>query len=188
MVPAPSFQAGLQHMDGKTALIYTRSRHSLMNGEGSDFARSKRQEILLQAVLEKARAQGLLQNVLQLGKYLQIFGRNVYTNMTLGELTSALEIGKTMHFSSDFRTASWSLQSGFLCSSTDAAGQYILSYGIPSDCRGEAGLSTPSKYRDAAVQFVQQLLEETASGTTLLRTASGAHSLLNGTQKRPSPK
>lgn len=48
-----SFQKGMQHMDGKTALIYARSRHG-NNGEGSDFARSARQQKILLALKDKA--------------------------------------------------------------------------------------------------------------------------------------
>ena len=38
--------AGVQHMDGELALKYARSRHAL-GIEGSDFARSKRQQKIL---------------------------------------------------------------------------------------------------------------------------------------------
>lgn len=47
-----SFKKGPQHMDGKTALRYARSRHG-NNGEGSDFARSRRQQLLIIAIREK---------------------------------------------------------------------------------------------------------------------------------------
>jgi LCP family protein required for cell wall assembly len=47
-----SFQKGRQHMDGKTALTFVRSRHG-SNGEGSDFARSRRQQLVLLAVRDK---------------------------------------------------------------------------------------------------------------------------------------
>ena len=40
------FNAGMQHMNGATALIYARSRHG-NNGEGSDFARSRRQQQMI---------------------------------------------------------------------------------------------------------------------------------------------
>lgn len=43
--------AGSQHMDGKRALKYVRSRHSAQ--DGNDFARSKRQRLVLEAVMEK---------------------------------------------------------------------------------------------------------------------------------------
>jgi LCP family protein required for cell wall assembly len=39
-----SFKAGPQLMDGETALKYSRSRHSMHNNEGSDFARARRQQ------------------------------------------------------------------------------------------------------------------------------------------------
>ncbi|MCX6791806.1 MAG: LCP family protein [Candidatus Gottesmanbacteria bacterium] len=40
------FDAGLQHMDGARALIYARSRHA-EGYQGSDFARSRRQQIIM---------------------------------------------------------------------------------------------------------------------------------------------
>ena len=44
-----SFKAGPQLMDGETALKYTRSRHSQQNGEGSDYARARRQQKVMDA-------------------------------------------------------------------------------------------------------------------------------------------
>ena len=44
-----TFNKGLTHMDGKTALIYVRSRHA-SGVEGSDFARNKRQQKALGAI------------------------------------------------------------------------------------------------------------------------------------------
>lgn len=46
------FDAGRQHMNGETALKYVRSRHG-GGGEGSDFARSKRQEKVISAFKDK---------------------------------------------------------------------------------------------------------------------------------------
>lgn len=47
-----SFAAGRQHMDGATALIYARSRHAT-GAEGSDFARSKRQQDIMIAFKDR---------------------------------------------------------------------------------------------------------------------------------------
>jgi LCP family protein required for cell wall assembly len=49
------FPAGLQHMDGQTALMYARSRHS-----DSDFGRIKRQQQVLLALREQGLQLGLL--------------------------------------------------------------------------------------------------------------------------------
>lgn len=45
------FDAGLQHMDGETAITFARSRHA--PEDGSDFGRSRRQQLLMSAVKEK---------------------------------------------------------------------------------------------------------------------------------------
>ena len=47
------FTAGPQVMDGETALEYSRSRHSLQNNEGSDYARARRQQKVITAIQEK---------------------------------------------------------------------------------------------------------------------------------------
>lgn len=46
------FDAGLQHMDGDRALVYVRSRHA-EGSEGSDFARGRRQQIIMVAIKDR---------------------------------------------------------------------------------------------------------------------------------------
>ncbi len=48
-----SFKKGPQTMDGETALKYARSRLSLQNQEGSDFARARRQQRVIDAFMDK---------------------------------------------------------------------------------------------------------------------------------------
>ncbi len=67
------FDAGLQHMDGKRALKYVRSRYSL-GEEGTDFARSKRQEKLLLAIKDKLMSGGVLTDPVKL--------KNLYVSMS----------------------------------------------------------------------------------------------------------
>src|SRR3989344_8356231 len=55
------FEKGVLHMDGETALKYVRSRQA-QNGEGTDFARSRRQQELLLALKEKILSRKLLSN------------------------------------------------------------------------------------------------------------------------------
>ncbi len=56
-----SFSAGSQHMDGVTALKFSRSRHA--NGdEGTDFARSQRQQKIISAIKEKLLSPEILLN------------------------------------------------------------------------------------------------------------------------------
>ncbi len=63
------FDKGIQHMDGSTALKFVRSRHA-KGDEGSDFARSKRQEKVIKAFKDKAFS---LQMFLNPGKFLDLY-------------------------------------------------------------------------------------------------------------------
>jgi LCP family protein required for cell wall assembly len=59
------FNQGEQHMDGETALEYVRSRHAV-GPEGSDFARSKRQEKVISALKAKVFSAGTLLNPIKI--------------------------------------------------------------------------------------------------------------------------
>jgi LCP family protein required for cell wall assembly len=163
IVPAPQFASGSQLMDGKTALIFARSRHSLQSNEGSDFARSRRQQLLLQAVLTKARGQSLIRSFLELDKYLRIFGRNVFTNMNLNEMLTVASLLKKNDIGQNFQQMIWSTGNGFLCDAS-ASGAYIIYYGTRDDCYSEVGSSVPSPYRNEAKLTIQSLLEISGSG------------------------
>jgi polyisoprenyl-teichoic acid--peptidoglycan teichoic acid transferase len=67
------FQEGPQLMDGDTALEYARSRHSMQNNEGSDFARARRQQKVITAVSEKITSSSLLdpQSIMSLFNVIQ---------------------------------------------------------------------------------------------------------------------
>lgn len=75
-----SFQKGLTQMDGETALKFVRSRHGT-NKEGSDFARSARQQLVLQAFKNKVLSTNTLLNPQKIVELLQTFGSNVETNI-----------------------------------------------------------------------------------------------------------
>jgi polyisoprenyl-teichoic acid--peptidoglycan teichoic acid transferase len=55
------FAAGKQSLDGKTALKYVRSRHSAE--DGNDFARSRRQRLVLEAVTDKLFSLGAVTKI-----------------------------------------------------------------------------------------------------------------------------
>ena len=69
---------GVQHLDGHTALWYARSRRRT-----SDFDRSRRQQMILRALFNKARSEGLLQQVPTLWNE---FSQVVETDMTLADV------------------------------------------------------------------------------------------------------
>jgi LCP family protein required for cell wall assembly len=76
--------AGLQHMDGETALRYARIRHV-----GTDIGRTRRQQQVLLAIREKALSLNLLPKLPEL---LQAFGDTVDTNLQPQEILSLAQI------------------------------------------------------------------------------------------------
>ncbi len=80
-----SFQEGWTQMDGETALKYVRSRHG-NNGEGSDFARARRQQKIISAVKEKLLSAGTLLNPARLTSILDTLKDNIATNLSPWEI------------------------------------------------------------------------------------------------------
>ncbi len=156
--PAPHFEAGVQTMNGTRALIFARSRHAA-GLEGTDFARSKRQQMIIQALLVKLRSQGILTDTGKISSYANIFSNNVFTNLNVPQLIQVAQIASQLNFSTDILMANWNNTIGFLCDSTDGYGAYILRYGVTGNCTSVAGTESSSSYRAAAVSYVQHLLQ-----------------------------
>ena len=86
-----SFDAGWQTMDGETALNFVRSRHG-NNGEGSDFARSKRQQKVLQALKDRVLSYDFLFNPQKMNKVTSALADHIRTDLEPWEI---IELAKT---------------------------------------------------------------------------------------------
>lgn len=76
-------EKGLQHLDGKTALKYARSRKT-----SSDFDRSKRQQQVIVAMKNKAKEANILTRSSMLKSIYSSVRDHVETNLSIGELIS----------------------------------------------------------------------------------------------------
>lgn len=76
-----SFKKGQQHMDGAQALIYARSRHG-NNGEGGDFARARRQQIILMAVRERMMSLNTLADPNKLANVYSAITRHIQSDLS----------------------------------------------------------------------------------------------------------
>jgi len=85
-----NIKKGWHHFDGAMALKYARSRHAL-GTEGSDFARSKRQQKVLLALKDKITQYNYLLNPTKISSLLDAYGKNVSTNLQMWEI---LKLGK----------------------------------------------------------------------------------------------
>ncbi|MBI5622113.1 LCP family protein [Candidatus Falkowbacteria bacterium] len=87
------FAAGCQLMDGKTSLQFVRSRHG-SNGEGSDFARNKRQQKIILAVKDKLLSFSTLANPLTIKNIYNQYVSHIATNMEIWEMLRLSQIAK----------------------------------------------------------------------------------------------
>lgn len=89
------FAKGVQTMDGKTALIYARSRHG-NNSEGSDFARARRQQKVLLALREKVLSFQTLTNPVRLSNIISALGDHISTNMQFSDMIAFVRLGREL--------------------------------------------------------------------------------------------
>ncbi|HLD34416.1 MAG TPA: LCP family protein, partial [Patescibacteria group bacterium] len=90
------FIAGPQQMDGARALEYARSRHGT-NGEGSDFARARRQQQVLAALKEKLLSFGTYTNPLKVQKILESLSNHISTNLDFGQIMYLAALYREVH-------------------------------------------------------------------------------------------
>lgn len=90
-----TFEAGPQHMDGETALIYARSRHG-NNGEGSDFARARRQQKVVVAFKNKMLSLSTLLNPKKLNDLKKVLERNITSDVEISTSLALAQIAKDL--------------------------------------------------------------------------------------------
>lgn len=86
-------EEGAQHFDGDTALKYVRSRHGI-NGEGSDFARAARQQIVIEALTDKIISFSTLLRPGKIKKIIANVEENIDMNLTLEDIVAFAKLAK----------------------------------------------------------------------------------------------
>lgn len=89
------FEKGLTHVDGKTALMFVRSRFS-KSEEGTDFARSKRQQKVLSAVKEKTLSLGIILNPVKIFQIYRTIQDNILTDIKQEDLDDFIGLFQKM--------------------------------------------------------------------------------------------
>lgn len=88
-----SFEKGLEHMDGEMALKFVRSRHA-KGAEGTDFARAKRQDIVIKAFKEKIFSLNTFLNPGRLIDLYDLFQNSVHTNIRKQEYDDFIKLAQ----------------------------------------------------------------------------------------------
>lgn len=87
------FEAGRQLMDGETALKFARSRYA-EGEEGTDFARSRRQQKVLSAFKEKIFSKEVLLSPGKIRELAKVFSENVDTDIESSEYPEFIKLAK----------------------------------------------------------------------------------------------
>lgn len=88
-----SFTKGLSNMDGETALKFVRSRHGT-NDEGTDFARSARQQKVLQSFRERALSLDTLGDISKVTGLIKTLGASVDSNIPVAQYPEFIKLVK----------------------------------------------------------------------------------------------
>lgn len=86
---------GSQHMDGELALKFVRSRHAL-GLEGSDFARSRRQQLVVGALRAKVLSLGTLANPVKIIGIINILKDNIHTDIPEDQYDDFIKLAQSM--------------------------------------------------------------------------------------------
>jgi LCP family protein required for cell wall assembly len=154
------FNAGLQHMDGRTALVFARSRHG-DNGEAGDFSRSRRQQLILQALKQKIVS---VDGIARLPDVLGALGGHVITDMGIGDSKALYDLVKDVAPASIERV------------SIDTT-NFLYDCGYPSDCDSYYLYAHDTSYQSIS-HYVQDVfppvVAQTAKVPVTVLDASGS--------------
>ncbi len=124
-LPAVTFTEGQEHMDGERALIFARSRHAA-GEEGTDFARSARQQKIITAAKERVESLNIVADAGKINELFTIVGDHFHTNMSPGQLLRTYSLTKDL---SGDQLSSLSLDEagGLVCPQTlEESGAFVL--------------------------------------------------------------
>lgn len=118
-------EKGRQKMDGELALKYARSRHG-EGAEGSDFARSRRQQKILEAIKEKVLSRHTLFKPLMVSNIIGELNENINTNLKIWEMVKLWNMFKEIKSGDIINKVLDNTSAGLLVDATGQDGAYIL--------------------------------------------------------------
>lgn len=120
------FDAGIQHMDGTTALKYARSRHS--NIDGGDFNRAERQKLVVTAIRDQVINIGFISKIIPT---IQTLSSHITTDVTFSKMS---ELVTKIPEVSEYKVVSIALtDENVLENARASTGQAILSPKLGED-------------------------------------------------------
>lgn len=119
------FDKGPQTMNGSRALKFVRSRHAL-GIEGSDFARARRQQLVLEAVKNKLLSAKTLLNPAMIGRLSDELSKNISTNLKYWEVIRLWDLFRDVDRARIINKVLSDAPDNFLVAGYSEIGAYIL--------------------------------------------------------------
>ena len=171
---------GLQHMDGATALKYARSRHAA-GAEGSDFARSKRQQKVLMALKDKIIQYNYFASPSKITSLMNAYSSNIQTNLQLWQILRLAKLGRDTDLQNPITYSLTNYESPLLYEQTVNGAYALLPYGgnydkikFVWDNIFSIGTSTIQIDRTKWSEFKDQATTTKAASTSTASTSSAA--------------
>ncbi|MFH1822738.1 MAG: LCP family protein [Patescibacteria group bacterium] len=118
-------ETGKQKMDGELALKYVRSRHAL-GVEGSDFARARRQQKVLEATKDKLLSKYILFKPMMISNIINQLQEHVSTNLKIWEILNLWNLIKDTKKENLINKVLDNSPSGLLKDTISEQGAYVL--------------------------------------------------------------
>jgi LCP family protein required for cell wall assembly len=173
-LPPLTFEAGRQHMSGKEALQFARSRHAA-GPEGSDFARSQRQQKVISAVKSKLLQLNLISDAKKLNNLLDTFADHFHTNLTPGGMLRLYKLAQEKNIQ-NFISLSLDPETGLICDKIlEENGAYVLTV-----CPGKTEKDVENFFKNS---FTLGKLQQEKS-VVWLGSSTGDRSVYKTTEKK----
>jgi LCP family protein required for cell wall assembly len=167
-----TFSRGMQHMTGERAIEYARARETIDDsGEGSDFARSRRQRLIIEAFKARLFQPG---GFTQLPRLMGIASQHVDTNYTIPAVEGLSQLALDWKSVTIYQTAL--TIDNYLVEGTGPAGTYILVPGSPDHSWAQTRAFARRLWQDPAAGAAMastQIIVENDSGISGLGTRIG---------------
>ncbi|MDA3840447.1 MAG: LCP family protein [Patescibacteria group bacterium] len=153
-------EEGWQQLDGELALKFARSRHAY-GVEGSDFARARRQQIIIEAVKNKLVSAHTLFNPSMIGDILEEANNHISTNLKTWEMVKLWKDFKDVSKDQIINKVLDNSPNGLLVDTIADTGAYILS--PRSGDFSEIQYMVNNIFSDAPVEAKNVVVEEAAT-------------------------
>lgn len=142
-LPPLTFKQGTEHMAGERALQFARSRHAA-GPEGSDFARSQRQQKVINALKQRILDLNLVSDAGKVNSLLGTFADHFHTNLTPGELFHIYQLTREKNIH-NFLSLSLDPETKLICPLIlEDTGAYVL-----TPCPGKTGKDVQNYFKNA---------------------------------------